>query len=447
LRVALRRASALAAVLAVVLVPGRAGADPLAPGPAPELAWARMPDTAFSLARARESSGTSWQPERGPVPGAFGRFGLWQGALRWGLFLAWLDEPAPRGADRLVAPGFAALEVGRDLGAWRLAARAALSGEPWTVGERGAPLLLRGGAVSGRAPLPDRAPPRPLALELAVLARLELAPGLAAEAYGALAGEPALGPAAATHRLSAAFDPAASVAEDVLGPAPASRGVLTAAVLGRRARLEGSLFGAREAGDDPASPGAPRLDSASARLSVSLAPALVAQASWGSLAASAVPGDPGRTRRASASASWVERAGARGALAITLAVGRDDGGTAPRRAALVEAAAAGDRGAALFGRGEWVERTAAELQLEGLAPDRRLGSGRLSLGASLPLARAGRAVLAAGVRGSLALVPAAAKGAYGTSPRAAVALFVQLRPAFSRGGPFGGHLGEGWGDP
>lgn len=438
---ALRALVATAAIAWVPAAPARAGA------PEGDATWAVMPDTAFSLAFDREGSGTSWLPERGPVPGAFGRLVRLQGALRWNLFLAWLDEGGPRGTDRLAGPGFASMDVGRDLGAWRLAARATVTPERWTIALPGAPLLFRSGAVEDGTARPDHAPPRPLVPELALLARLELAPGLCLEAYGALAGEPALGPAAASHRLSATFEPAEPIADDILGPVPGSRGTLSAGVLGRRAKLEASLFGARPPGTDPTTLGAPRIDSGSARLSVSLGRALVAQASGGRLGESGVAGATGGARRASASLSWADRAGTRGGAAVTLAAGRDDGGGIARRAALLEAAFQADRGTVVFGRAEWAERTAAELRVDALAPDRRLGVGRVSLGGSVPVARAGRAIFAAGLRGALALAPAALDPSYGKSPLAAVALFLQLRPALSRGGPWGGHRGEGWGDP
>jgi hypothetical protein len=417
-----RAAAALAAALAA------GAALPQEPHEAHRAgSWAPLPPTAFSLAAERASSGTSWEPESSPLRGWTGRVRRLDAALRWSAAVALSDEPAPRGERDLFATGWVRGALGADLGAWHLSGRALLSPDRWTAGRRGWPLLLeRGGGVV------DRRHPQDLVLELAAIARLEVGPGLALEAYAAPVGEPALGPSAPAQRLSAALDPVPPLGHGALDAPHPSGGVVTFGALGRRVKVEVSGFRGREPDARRAEPDRPALDSGSVRGSVALGRSAVLQVSGGLL--SGAREDGADLRRATLSAAWADRLGLRGAAAVTAAVGVDEGGGTTRRAALLEGTVAPGSRLALFGRAEWLERTAAELALAGLPAARRLGVGRLALGARVALVRRGPAVLAAGLRASLALVPAALEGSYGEGALAGGLLFLQLAPALGRGG-------------
>jgi hypothetical protein len=66
------------------------------------------------------------------------------------------------------------------------------------------------------------------------------------EVYGALAGEPALGPTAYPHRPSAMPSPIAPISHHWLDSTHISFGVVTVGAYGRQWKLEGSAFNGRE---------------------------------------------------------------------------------------------------------------------------------------------------------------------------------------------------------
>src|SRR5439155_22804848 len=82
--------------------------------------------------------------------------------------------------------------------------RSMLSAEPATAaGEKQLPLLLQSGETYGGAPLHDRQHPHDLFMETAAMYRRAIADIVRIELYAAASGEPALGPTAFMHRVSA----------------------------------------------------------------------------------------------------------------------------------------------------------------------------------------------------------------------------------------------------
>lgn len=122
------------------------------------------------------------------------------------------------------------------LGPGELMGRVMLSAEPLTVGERGYPLLLQSGETVGgeTAPRPA-ASARPVhgsrrELHAAGIVRVRRA------VHVAPACEPALGPTAFPHRISAASDPLAPLGHHWQDSTHIAFGVLTASVFTKRPR-------------------------------------------------------------------------------------------------------------------------------------------------------------------------------------------------------------------
>src|SRR5438477_81863 len=134
----------------------------------------------------------------------------------------------------------------RPLGAGTVGLRTMLSLEPLTIGKHGYPLLLQTGeTANGRTPLVDRQHPHDLFMELA--GSYSIASGnRSLFLYGALPGEPALGPPAFMHRFSGINIPVAPITHHWLDSTHITYGVLTAGAVGDRVKVEASAFRGRE---------------------------------------------------------------------------------------------------------------------------------------------------------------------------------------------------------
>src|SRR5437773_4254134 len=179
-----------------------------------------------------------------------------------------------------------------------------LSLDPLTVTRRGYPLLLQSGEAFKGEPLHDAQHPHDLFMELAASYTRPVSDGVAFQVYGAPVGEPALGPAAFPHRLSASSDPLAPLGHHWQDSTHISFGVLTAGILTRKVKVEGSWFNGREPDDRRFDFDFRKLDSWSGRVSVNPTDSLSLQASYG-LLETPEELEPGQSiRRATASASY-----------------------------------------------------------------------------------------------------------------------------------------------
>jgi hypothetical protein len=217
-------------------------------------------------------------------------------------------------------------------------------------------------------------------MELAAIARVGLGDGLALELYGAPVGEPALGPVAFPHRASALHDPVAPLSHHWMDSTHISDGVLTGAVVLRDAKLEASWFDGREPDEHRTDLDRPRLDSWAARLSVAPIPQLVVQASYGRLASPEALFPEESVHRVTASALWNERLGRAGNAALLLAWGRNLEGGRADDALMAEGTWDRSGRDAVFGRLEWVVKSARDLALPGTAPEQRFDVVALAMG-------------------------------------------------------------------
>ena len=172
----------------------------------------------------------------------------------------------------------------RYIGGGELVLRQMLSLDPLTVGADGYPLVLQTGESLGGSPLHDRQHPHDLFMEIAALYTRPFSASSAFQLYAAPAGEPALGPVAFPHRFSAASDPLAPLAHHWQDSTHISFGVLTAGLLTRMFKVEGSWFNGREPDEHRYDFDIRRPDSWSGRLWFNPSKARSFQASYGYLA-------------------------------------------------------------------------------------------------------------------------------------------------------------------
>jgi hypothetical protein len=249
-----------------------------------------------------------------------------------------------------------------------------LSVEPWTIRGCGYPNLLATGETCLGDTIHDRQHPHDLFMEIAASYQRPLTESLRWEVYGGPAGEPALGPPAFPHRLSASGNPIAPITHHWLDSSHITFGVVTAGVFSPRWKFEASAFNGREPDDQRTGFDLNALDSVSGRVSFMPTPRLVAQVSAGHLrAAEAGLGTQPRrdVERITASISYHRPFGA-AMWATTVAYGLDSGVDVIREetlrfttsGVLAETTVAPDNAQTWFGRLEIVAKPAHDLHAD-----------------------------------------------------------------------------------
>ncbi|MDD5586448.1 MAG: hypothetical protein PHY92_05775 [Alphaproteobacteria bacterium] len=233
---------------------------------------------------ARESSGTSWQPDSTPHEGMHFMAGDWTMMAHGYVNGVYDHQGGKRGDDKAFSSSMGMLMAQRQLGSNdKLGARAMLSLDP-LMGRNGYPLLFATGETAdGHNPLVDRQHPHELFMELSGSYSHAFTPKTSAFMYGGVPGEPALGPPAFMHRFSGMDNPEAPLTHHWLDSTHITFGVVTGGIVHDRWKIEASGFKGREPGKQRYDIEKPGLDSASARLSYNPARDWSLQISWGHL--------------------------------------------------------------------------------------------------------------------------------------------------------------------
>jgi hypothetical protein len=285
------------------------------PTPAPHAAAASMFDTItggpfrsmFAL-----GSGTGLQPASSPMFAWHWMPGEWMGMAHASIKAGFNHQGGARGV------GKAESQNGRG----RLMLRGMMTAEPLTTPHGGFPQLFQTGETYRQRPIIDAQHPHDLFMELAASYTIPLAEKVSLQFYGGPVGEPALGPVAFMHRLSAIENPAAPLSHHWQDSTHITHGVVTAALTAGKFKLESSLFHGREPDEDRVGLDMGALDSHSFRLWYTPAPNWAAQVSWGKLKNPETV-HPGELKRLTASLAYNQPL-ARGNWASTLVWGRNN---------------------------------------------------------------------------------------------------------------------------
>jgi hypothetical protein len=260
------------------------------------------------------------------------------------------------------------------------------------------------------------------------------------ELFGALVGEPALGPPSHVHRASATIDPLAPISSHDLNPAHASAGVLTAGLSSTLWKLEVSAFDGERSDPDRLFSDPGPLTSFALRLSINPSPHWSMQGSVGRIpsATGHHAGAAGDLRVTTASVSHAQPLGVSGAWASTAAWVSMDDGPLPKHSFLVESAIRLGERYTFFGRAEAAGRpddrsTIIDLpngEHEHIVDPGRTRVAQLSAGVLLgqPI---GGATVGVGARGSLSFMPEAFVGYYLERRATGFAVFGWVRPRAS----------------
>lgn len=388
------------------------------------------PMLAMSLFPAREASGTSWLPDATPMYGVFRQTHQWAVMLHGNRFLQYLQEfaPEPRGAHQVGSINWVMVMARRSVGAGRIGVRTMFSLEPWTIPGCGYPDLLATGELCNGDGIHDRQHPHDLFMEAALEYDRPVTGTVRWQVYGGPAGEPALGPAAFPHRLSAMPNPIAPITHHWLDATHISYGVVTSGVYGDRWKAEASVFNGREPDERRTDFDLGPLDSVSARLSWLPSASLVMQVSAGHLNdAEPVVGSASRVdvKRVTASATYQRGTADRWLWATTAGWGSNLESESRTHGVLVESAVTIADRHAWFGRAEVNGKPAHALHIQ--ESDRVFTVAKMQAGYTRYLTP--RHGLQPGLGGfiSAAIVPADLQPRYG-GVGTGLGLFLTLRP-------------------
>ena len=195
---------------------------------------------------ARDGSGTSWLPDETPMYAVHAQRGTWTLMAHGNAFLQYLHDNGDRGSDQVGSINWLMGMADRTVGRGHFGLRGMMSLEPWTIGGCGYPDLLASGEVCEGEAIHDRQHPHDLFMELAATYDRPLAGDVRLQLYGGPVGEPALGPVAFPHRISATPNPLAPITHHWLDATHITYGVVTGGVYGKRWKAETSVFNGRE---------------------------------------------------------------------------------------------------------------------------------------------------------------------------------------------------------
>jgi hypothetical protein len=233
---------------------------------------------------SRESSGSSWVPDSTPMYGKMLMFGDDMLMLHGGAFPRYVNANTRRGDDRIDAPNWFMGMYSHPLGeSAQLGFRGMMSLDLLTERGSGYPLLFQTGETWHGEALHDRQHPHDLFDEISVSYSQKFGNDLSAYLYVGYPGEPALGPPAFMHRLSAMDNPDAPLSHHWQDSTHITFGVVTVGFVCRDLKIEGSTFTGREPDEVRYDFDEPKMDSFSGRLSWNPTKNLALQVSHGYL--------------------------------------------------------------------------------------------------------------------------------------------------------------------
>jgi len=385
---------------------------------------------AMSMRPARDGSGTSWLPDETPMYALHRQAGAWTLMAHGNAFVQYLHESGRRGSQQLGSINWFMGMADRTVGSGHLGLRAMVSLEPWTVRGCGYPDLVASGEVCRGEAIHDRQHPHDLFMELAATYDRPLAGDVRLQVYGGPAGEPALGPVAFPHRISAMPGPLAPITHHWFDATHITYGVVTGGFYGTRWKAETSLFNGREPDEHRTTLDFGAMDSWSGRVWLLPTNRWALQLSAGRLPEAEAGHDGGAridVNRVTASATYHRRGGDGDIWASTIGWGRNhERSSDATNAFLAETSFTLAERDTWFGRLEVSQKSGHDLAIES---DDSFTVAKLQAGYTRYFAASNG--LKPGVGGALSagIVPASLTPFYGRRVNLGFGVFVTLRPA------------------
>ena len=398
----------------------------------------------MTLFPPREGSGTAWVPDETPMFGVMRTFGPWTAMFHGSALGQVIYEPGEIhrtggfSTKQASSVNWGMVMLRRPVGTGRLGFRAMASLEPATVPGCGYLSLLASGEVCDGDTIHDRQHPHDFIMELAAEYERPVTANLTWQVYAGLAGEPALGPVAFPHRLSAMSNPIAPIAHHWLDSTHITYGVVTAGVFGKTWKAESSIFNGREPDEHRWDLDLAAMDSFSGRFTYAPTPRLAVQVSAGWLNESEEgvgSAERADVKRFTASSTF-HRGGADRVWATTLGYGvnseREEEPTGPvdqtTHALMLETSLIANARDTWFGRAEIAGKSAHDLHAHEF-PGEVFTVAKLQAGYIRTFPAWKSLVPGIGSSVTLNFVPRALEVQYDGRVRTGLSVFFSLRPA------------------
>lgn len=395
----------------------------------------------LSLPMTRNGSGTGWQPDATPMYAYMKHGNKWNYMLHGSLFLRYTSQnfnnSGKKGSDsKFSMPnwfmGMAQRQVGKN---GLLNIRAMVSLDRVFDGGAGYPLLFQSGESWKSKPLIDRQHPHDLISELSVAYTQRVNDQIDLTLYAGYPGEPALGPTAFMHRMSAFNNPDAVLGHHWQDATHITFGVVTAGIRYGKFKLEGSSFTGREPDENRFDFDKPRFNSHSYRLLFNPSANWALQVSRGFIK-SPEPAEPDEdVNRTTASVQHSAQLNGKNRwISSTLVWGLNDAGAHHKEnSVLAESNVQLDKWA-VYGRYEWVQKSVNELGLAtslGELGIERLPVSMFSLGLNRQITSFGNTLLQAGGQISLYSIDRMLEASYGGTPLSGQ-VYLRITPGLMR---------------
>ena len=390
-----------------------------------------------AMSNTREASGTAWSPDASLMYAMHRQRGQWTLMAHGNAFVQYLSDRGDRGVDQFGSINWFMGMADRTAGRGHLGLRAMFSLEPATIRGCGYPDLLASGEICDGQPIVDRQHQHDVFMELAATYDRPFVSGLRWQIYGGLGGEPALGPVAYPHRLSAMPNLLAPITHHWLDSTHITFGVVTAGVYGSKWKTEMSAFNGREPDEQRTGLDLAALDSVAGRIWYLPTKGLALQFSAGRLN-EAEPGEDGGPRvdvtRLTASATYHRLRGDDGIWASTAAWGANSESDQATHALLIETNYTLHDRDSWFGRFEIVDKTAHDLNVirslvHDVGGERLFTVSKLQGGYTRYFDVGSGLKAGLGITASAGLVPKDLEPDYGSRVNPGFGVFMTLRPA------------------
>lgn len=224
-----------------------------------------------NLPMNRNGSGTSWQPDYTPIYGYMKHLGKWNFMLHGNIYLRYtyqdINNVGTRGNKMLGAPNWIMLMGQRNVrkrGLFHFNGMFSL--DRFTEGGNGYPLLFQTGESWNGKKLVDRQHPHDLFSELSIAYTHMVNKNIDVTIYIGYPGEPAIGPTAFMHRISAFNNPDAPLGHHWQDATHITFGVATFGIRYKKFKFDASCFTGREPDENRFDFDKPMFDSYSHRL-------------------------------------------------------------------------------------------------------------------------------------------------------------------------------------
>lgn len=389
----------------------------------------------LDLPMNRNGSGTSWVPDATPMYMYMVHGKKWMHMIHGSAFLRYnkqdLFNKSTRGGTQVDAPNWLMYMAQRKVGSNGLFSVSTMfSLDPFLVGAGGYPLLYQTGESYKGNKLVDRQHPHDLFAELSIGYSHRIAKNTDLYAAVGYPGEPALGPPVFMHRLSAMNNPDAPLSHHYADATHITFGTATLGFRHKNVKLEGSVFTGREPDEYRYGFDKPRFDSYSVRLSVNPSKEWALQISNGWLKSPEEAEPQENINRFTASAIYTKMLNDDSYIATTLLYGQNSHGGHTEPAALLESSLQLHK-TAIYGRYEYVQKGAEELDLTQFGHDTRFDINALTLGVNRILTTVKQTNLTAGVQATANFSPSALKGLYGSAP-VGFQVYIRITPALMK---------------